>query len=65
MIIIMIIMQEYVDNESVRKCFEISREKASTLIKSLVADKVIQSSGSSRKFAKYNLTENFREKIFG
>ena len=65
MVIIMIIMQEYVDNESVRKCFGISRDKASTLIKSLVADRVIQSSGLSRKFAKYNLTEHFREKIFG
>ena len=65
MVIIMIILQEHIDNESVRKCFEISRDKASTLIKSLVADKVIQSSGPSRKFAKYYLTANFREKIFG
>lgn len=40
-------------------------EKTSTLIKSLVADGVIQPSGSSRKFAKYVLSENFREKIFG
>ena len=65
MIIIMIIMQEHIDNENVRKSFDISRDQASTLIKSLVADKVIQLVGSSRKFAKYNLTENFREKIFG
>ncbi|KTD40826.1 ATP-binding protein [Legionella parisiensis] len=65
MVIIMIIMQNYADNESVRKCFSISSEKASTLIKALVADGAIQSSGPSRKFAKYVLSETLREKIFG
>lgn len=65
MVIIMLIMQEYIDNKSIRNCFDISGEKASTLIKSLVSDRVIQPSSSSRKFARYVLTEHYREKVFG
>lgn len=65
MIIIMIIMQDSVDNESVRNCFEISRDKASTLIKMMVAEQVIISNTSSKKYAKYILTQQYREKIFG
>ncbi len=65
MIIIMVIMHEHIDNQNVRNGFGISSEKASTLIKALVADKVIQPAGSSRKYAKYELTQQYREKIFG
>lgn len=65
MIIIMVIMHEYIDNKNVRNCFGISTEKASTLIKSLVADKVLQPGGTSRKYAKYILTDHYREKVFG
>ena len=65
MIIIMIIMHEHIDNKTIRHYFDISSEKASTLIKSLVAERVIQSSGQSRKYAKYILTEQYREKVFG
>lgn len=65
MVIVLAIMQETLDNESVRNCFGVSGEKASTLIKSMVAEKVLQPSSTSRKYAKYILTENYREKIFG
>lgn len=65
MIIIMAIMQEKIDNESIRNCFGISSEKASTLIKAMITDKVLQLSSRSRKYAKYILTEAYREKIFG
>jgi ATP-dependent DNA helicase RecG len=65
MIIIMSIMNDYIDNQNIRSIFGISSEKASTLIKSLVADNVLQTSSQSRKFAKYSLTENYKEKIFG
>ena len=65
MVMIMVIMQEHIDNESIRQCFNISRDKASTLIKSLVAEKIIQPMGTSRKYAKYELTEKYRELIFG
>lgn len=65
MIIILAIMQEPLDNESVRNCFDISIGKASTLIKAMMADKVLQPTSPSRKYAKYTLTPQYREKIFG
>ncbi len=58
-------MNDRVDNERVRNFFDITAEQASTLIKSMMAEKILQSSGQSRKYAKYILTENYREKIFG
>ncbi len=64
MIIIMLIMQEKIDNESVRRCFDITAEKASTLLKSMVVDHIIELSGRSRKYAKYVLTNQYREKVF-
>lgn len=64
MVIILAIMHETVDNESVRNCFGISIDKASTLIKAMVADKIIQSNGPSKRFAKYGFTKSYREKIF-
>lgn len=65
MIIILVIMQEAVDNESVRNCFGISSEKAGTLIKAMVVENILQPSGQSRKYAKYIFTEQYREKVFG
>ncbi len=65
LIMILAIMSEPVDNESVRNCLDISSEKAGTLIKAMVADNVLQANSKSRKYAKYVLTEQYREKIFG
>lgn len=65
MIIILAIMHEVIDNESVRNCFGISSEKASTLIKTMLSDKILQPQSQSRKYANYVLTEKYREKIFG
>ena len=65
MIIILIIMHDAVGNENIRNCFGISREKAGTLIKRMVADHELQPKSGSRKYATYNLTENYRERIFG
>lgn len=65
MIIILAILQETLDNESVRNCFNISIGQASTLIKAMMADNVLQPTNSSKKFAKYSLTPQYREKIFG
>lgn len=64
MVIILAIMNEQVDNESVRNCFSISSEKAGTLIKSMVAEHILQPHSSSRKYARYILTEQYRERIF-
>ena len=63
-IIILAIMYETIDNEKVRNCFGISRDKASTLIKAMVAEQIIQISGPSKKYAKYVLTKMYRQKIF-
>lgn len=65
MIIILAIMKETLDNESVRNCFDISIVKASNLIKAMIADKILLATGPSKKYAKYTLTPHYREKIFG
>ncbi len=65
MVVVMITMNETIGNESVRKCFDISSEKAGTLLKAMVAEGVLQTNTKSRKYAKYVLTEEYREKIFG
>ncbi len=65
MVVILLIMEHEVDNESIRNCFGIAREKASTLIKLLLAENVLTAKGASRKFAKYGLSENYQEKIYG
>lgn len=65
MVIILAIMHEKIDNESVRNCFGISSEKAGTLIKSMLSSKILQINSQSRKYAKYVLTDLYREKIFG
>lgn len=65
MIIILAIMHEILDNEQVRNCFGVSIGQASTLIKTMMADRVLQPTNLSRKYAKYTLTPQYREKIFG
>jgi len=64
MVLILAVMQGQVDNKSIRNAFGISSEKASTLIKLMVAGGFIQTNNLSRKYAKYVLTEKFREKFF-
>jgi len=64
MIIILAIMQETLDNESIRNCFGISIVKASNLIKAMMAEKVLQATSPSKKYAKYILTPQYRERIF-
>jgi len=66
MLFILAIVQEQnlIENESIRNCFAISSEQASTLIKQMMADKIIEPKNSSRKYAKYALTREYREKIF-
>ena len=63
-VLIVLIIESAIDNESLRNAFNISSEKAGTLIKAMVEDKIIQPTTKSRKYAKYVLTENYREKIF-
>lgn len=63
-VLVMLILSEYIDNESVRHAFNIDLQTAGTLIKSMVGDGVIESVGKSRKFARYRLTKIYEEKIF-
>lgn len=65
MIVILVIMRDQVDNESIRECLGISSEKAGTLIKAMIAERILQTSSKSRKYAKYTFTEQYREKVFG
>jgi len=65
MIIILAIMQDNIDNESVRNCFGVSREKATTLIQAMTSGHILEKSSTSRKYAKYILTAAYRERIFG
>lgn len=64
MVIILGIMHKTIDNESLRNCFGISSQKATTLIKAMVSEKILQISGSSRKYAKYVFTDPYSEKIY-
>lgn len=64
-LIILAVLKENVDNESVRGCLGISAEKASTLIKAMVEENVFEAISASRKYAKYALTKKYRERIFG
>ena len=53
------------ENINFSNCFNISIGQASTLIKAMMADKVLQPTSQSKKYAKYVLTPQYREKIFG
>lgn len=62
---VLLITEDYIDNESLRNALGISQEKASTLLKSLVQDNVIVQTNKSRKYAKYGFSEVFQERVNG
>lgn len=64
-VLVMLILEDTIDNLGVRNAFDIDRSKASTLIKALVEEGVIRSTIKGRKFARYQLTDDYRERIFG
>ncbi len=64
MVIILLLMHDQIDNESVRNCFGISSEKSGTLLKSMVSEKILKASSKSRRHAKYIFTERLHEKIY-
>jgi predicted HTH transcriptional regulator len=63
-VLALLINNNTIDNEVVRDTFNITSHQAGTLLKALVREKIIQPVTISRKFAKYSLTDNYREKIF-
>lgn len=64
-VLVMLILEDTLDNEGVRNAFDINTLKASTLIKTLMESGVIKSTTKSRKFARYQLTDEYRQRIFG
>jgi len=63
-VIVTLILADKIDNESIRHAFNIDLQTAGTLIKSMVADEIIEPVGKSRKYAHYKLTKQYQEKIF-
>lgn len=64
MVVIIGIMKGSIENENLRNSLGISSEKATTLLKAMVSEKILEASGSSRKYAKYVFTKAYYEKIF-
>lgn len=63
-VLILLVLENSVDNELVRTTFNIESSQAGTLLKAMVADGLIEQAGPSRKFAKYCLSKQFRERFF-
>lgn len=63
MVMILLLMNNSIDNESLRNCFGITSDKAGTLLKSMVEDKIIKNTSVSRKYAKYEFTKRYRDKF--
>lgn len=64
-VMVLLILEREIDNESLRNAFGIDNMKASTLLKSLVADRLITRVNTSRKNARYRFTEDWEQRIFG
>ena len=62
--ITLLIIEGKIDNESLRHIFDIHQVQASTLLKSLIDEGIIQIVGKSKKFATYKLTESYRQRVF-
>jgi ATP-dependent DNA helicase RecG len=62
-VFVLILLDSFVDNETLRNVFDISSERASTLIKTMIEDGTLEPQSTSRKFAKYGLTRAFRSKL--
>ena len=62
--ITLLIIEGKIDNESLRHIFDIHQVQASTLLKSLIDEGIIQVVGKSKKFATYKLTEDYRQRVF-
>lgn len=64
-VMVLLILEREIDNESLRNAFGIDNMKASTLLKSLVAEKLIVRTNASRKNALYRFTDEWNQRIFG
>lgn len=63
--LILFLLEQEIDNESLRNALGIDATKASTLLKDLVQEGMISRTTKSMKFAKYRLTEEYRRRVGG
>jgi ATP-dependent DNA helicase RecG len=64
-VLVLLMLEQEADNESLRNVFNIDSGKASTLLKLLVEENMIRRTGSSMKYARYRLTPEIYNKIWG
>jgi ATP-dependent DNA helicase RecG len=62
-VVVLLITDQKIDNEAVRNAFDIDRARASTLLKSLVEEGIIEPMGKSRKFAAYRLSKEYVRRL--
>lgn len=62
-VMVLLVLERSVDNEAVRTVFSIESSQAGTLLKSMVADGMINSAGS-RKFTRYSLSNEYQQRFF-
>ena len=58
-VMILLLLEQEIDNESIRNAFGIDSGKASTLLKDLVQEGVVVRTTKSMKYAKYKLSREF------
>ena len=63
-VIVLLLHENEIGNESLRNVFSIDVGKASTLLKLLVEGGIVRRTTPSMKFAKYKLTEEFHQKLW-
>ncbi len=64
-VIVMMILAATIDNESVRQAFGIGMQAASTLLKAMVEEGIVEAVGKGKRFVKYRLTAVYRDRVFG
>lgn len=63
-VLVLLILEQEIDNESLRNVFSIDITKASTLLKLLTTEGVIKRTTSSMKFARYRLTDEYHRRVW-
>lgn len=63
-VLVLLIIEQEIDNESLRNIFSIDQTKASTLLKQLTDEGLIHRTTQSMKYAKYRMTETYHQKIW-
>lgn len=62
-VIILLLLEQEIDNESLRNAFGVDATKASTLLKELVGEGIILRKTKSMKFARYRFTDEYLAKV--